>query len=177
MTEIAVYLQLYNIGQYIFLYRKETVVASLLHLLCVGFSAAEGKPPGAASGIHASEIDRTYVVLSWRAPAYFSKAPMWYYIEKVTWSTVNDGSCNRPTALSVWKCRSGLKEQDKTLLYALLHTYMHRSENTLTRTQTDDTNTAENNTPRISLVLYRTILMCVCIYCKAITFSLSLLPS
>uniref|UniRef100_A0AAQ4RQ10 Myomesin 2a n=1 Tax=Gasterosteus aculeatus aculeatus TaxID=481459 RepID=A0AAQ4RQ10_GASAC len=72
----------------------ETVVASLLHLLCVGFSAAEGKPPGAASGIHASEIDRTYVVLSWRAPAYFSKAPMWYYIEKCmadsgAWQRVN----------------------------------------------------------------------------------------
>lgn len=43
---------------------------------------AEGKPPGKPSGIYASETDRTYVVLSWKAPAYFSKAPMWYYIEK-----------------------------------------------------------------------------------------------
>ncbi|KAF7661326.1 hypothetical protein LDENG_00264160 [Lucifuga dentata] len=43
---------------------------------------AEGKPPGAPSGVYASEIDRTYVVLSWKAPAYFSKVPMWYYIEK-----------------------------------------------------------------------------------------------
>lgn len=34
-------------------------------------------------GLRASETDRTYVVLSWKAPAYSSKAPMWYYIEKV----------------------------------------------------------------------------------------------
>ena len=45
---------------------------------------AEGKPPGVPSGIHVSEVDRTYVVLSWKAPAYSRKAPMWYYIEKVT---------------------------------------------------------------------------------------------
>ncbi|XP_072236495.1 myomesin-2 [Leuresthes tenuis] len=54
----------------------------------------EGKPPGAPSGIHASETDRTYVVLSWKAPAYSSKAPMWYYIEKEltgsnAWQRVN----------------------------------------------------------------------------------------
>lgn len=45
--------------------------------------AAEGKPPGVPSGIYASETDRTYVVLSWKAPAYSQRAPMWYYIEKV----------------------------------------------------------------------------------------------
>lgn len=45
--------------------------------------AAEGKPPAAPAGVYASETDRTYVVLSWKAPAYSSKAPMWYYIEKV----------------------------------------------------------------------------------------------
>uniref|UniRef100_A0A4W6CMX4 Myomesin 2 n=1 Tax=Lates calcarifer TaxID=8187 RepID=A0A4W6CMX4_LATCA len=54
----------------------------------------EGKPPGAPSGISVSEIDRTYVVLSWKAPAYFSSAPMWYYIEKClaesgAWQRVN----------------------------------------------------------------------------------------
>ncbi|XP_034044528.1 myomesin-2 [Thalassophryne amazonica] len=43
---------------------------------------ADGKPPGAPSGIYASETDRTYIVLSWKAPAYSGKAPMWYYIEK-----------------------------------------------------------------------------------------------
>lgn len=56
----------------------------VLNHLCVCFCVAEGKPPGAPSGISVSEIDRTYVVLSWKGPAYSSKAPMWYYIEKVT---------------------------------------------------------------------------------------------
>ncbi|TKS70024.1 Myomesin-2 165 kDa connectin-associated protein 165 kDa titin-associated protein M-protein [Collichthys lucidus] len=55
---------------------------------------AEGKPPGAPSGIQVSEIDRTYVVLSWKAPQYSGKAPMWYYIEKClvdsgAWQRVN----------------------------------------------------------------------------------------
>uniref|UniRef100_A0A3B4VF65 Myomesin 2 n=1 Tax=Seriola dumerili TaxID=41447 RepID=A0A3B4VF65_SERDU len=55
---------------------------------------SEGKPPGVPSRIHASETDRTYVVLSWKAPAYSSKAPMWYYIEKSmvdseAWQRVN----------------------------------------------------------------------------------------
>ncbi|TMS13518.1 myomesin-2 isoform X1 [Larimichthys crocea] len=55
---------------------------------------AEGKPPGAPSGIQVSEIDRTYVVLSWKAPKYSGKAPMWYYIEKClvdsgAWQRVN----------------------------------------------------------------------------------------
>uniref|UniRef100_A0A8C4F236 Myomesin-2 n=1 Tax=Dicentrarchus labrax TaxID=13489 RepID=A0A8C4F236_DICLA len=59
-----------------------------------GEFVAEGKPPGAPSGINASETDRTYVVLSWKAPAYSSKAPMWYYIEKCladtgAWQRVN----------------------------------------------------------------------------------------
>uniref|UniRef100_A0AAX7VG39 Myomesin 2a n=1 Tax=Astatotilapia calliptera TaxID=8154 RepID=A0AAX7VG39_ASTCA len=54
----------------------------------------EGKPPGVPSGINASETDRTYVVLSWKAPAYTSSAPMWYYIEKCmadsgAWQRVN----------------------------------------------------------------------------------------
>ncbi|XP_073320361.1 myomesin-2 [Pagrus major] len=53
---------------------------------------AEGKPPGAPSGISVSEIDRTYVVLSWKAPAYSSKAPMWYFIEK---SLVESGAWQR----------------------------------------------------------------------------------
>uniref|UniRef100_A0A4W6CMI8 Myomesin 2 n=1 Tax=Lates calcarifer TaxID=8187 RepID=A0A4W6CMI8_LATCA len=62
--------------------------------VCVCFCVAEGKPPGAPSGISVSEIDRTYVVLSWKAPAYFSSAPMWYYIEKClaesgAWQRVN----------------------------------------------------------------------------------------
>lgn len=55
---------------------------------------AEGKPPATPTGLYASEIDRTYVVLNWKAPPYSSKAPMWYYIEKSmagsgAWQRVN----------------------------------------------------------------------------------------
>ncbi len=63
------------------------------------FFVADGKPPAAPSGIHASETDRTYVVLSWKAPAYSSRAPMWYYIEKVTNSVILS-----PLLLSVIQC-------------------------------------------------------------------------
>ncbi|TRY90325.1 hypothetical protein DNTS_018623, partial [Danionella cerebrum] len=55
---------------------------------------AEGKAPGPPSKVSASETDRTYVVLSWVPPVYHSKAPMWYYIEKLqvgagSWQRVN----------------------------------------------------------------------------------------
>ncbi|XP_059422778.1 myomesin-2 [Carassius carassius] len=55
---------------------------------------AEGKAPGPPSKVCASETDRTYVVLSWVPPLYHSKAPMWYYIEKLqvgagSWQKVN----------------------------------------------------------------------------------------
>ncbi|KAG9344369.1 hypothetical protein JZ751_011038 [Albula glossodonta] len=55
---------------------------------------AEGNPPGAPANVHASETDRTYVVLSWDPPAYHGRAPMWYYIEKClaesgSWQRVN----------------------------------------------------------------------------------------
>lgn len=55
--------------------------------------AAEGKPPAAPAGVYASETDRTYVVLSWKAPADSSKAPMWYYIEKVPHEWMNGCVC------------------------------------------------------------------------------------
>ncbi|XP_056105406.1 myomesin-2 [Rhinichthys klamathensis goyatoka] len=55
---------------------------------------AEGKAPGPPSKVCTSETDRTYVVLSWVPPVYHSKAPMWYYIEKLqvgagSWQRVN----------------------------------------------------------------------------------------
>ena len=33
--------------------------------------------------VHASEINRTYVVLSWKPPSLRGRAPLWYLIEKV----------------------------------------------------------------------------------------------
>ncbi|XP_010887247.2 myomesin-2 isoform X1 [Esox lucius] len=38
--------------------------------------------PGTPSKLHASETDRTYVVLSWKSAPYHGRAPVWYYIEK-----------------------------------------------------------------------------------------------
>lgn len=61
-----------------------TCVLWLVIWLFVFGCVAEEKPPGSPSGIHACETDRTYVVLSWKAPAYSSRAPMWYYIEKAS---------------------------------------------------------------------------------------------
>uniref|UniRef100_A0A3P8YV84 Myomesin 2a n=1 Tax=Esox lucius TaxID=8010 RepID=A0A3P8YV84_ESOLU len=40
------------------------------------------KLPGTPSKLHASETDRTYVVLSWKSAPYHGRAPVWYYIEK-----------------------------------------------------------------------------------------------
>lgn len=77
---------------------------------------AEGKPPGAASGIHASETDRTYVVLSWKAPSYSSKAPMWYYIEKSladsgAWQRVNTQVPIRSPRYAVFDLSEGKQYQ------------------------------------------------------------------
>ncbi|KAI3377828.1 hypothetical protein L3Q82_008967, partial [Scortum barcoo] len=81
---------------------------------------SEGKPPGAPSGIHASETDRTYVVLSWKAPAYSSKAPMWYYIEKCmansgAWQRVNTQVPIRSPRYAVFDLAEGKQYQFRVL--------------------------------------------------------------
>ncbi|XP_038162624.1 M-protein, striated muscle [Cyprinodon tularosa] len=81
---------------------------------------AEGKPPGAPSAVNASEIDRTYVVLSWKAPAYTSKAPMWYYIEKAmanteTWQRVNTKVPIRSPRYAVFDLAEGKQYQFRVL--------------------------------------------------------------
>ncbi|KAG5279038.1 hypothetical protein AALO_G00105430 [Alosa alosa] len=38
--------------------------------------------PGPPSDVHASEINKTYVVLSWMPPSPSGRAPLWYLIEK-----------------------------------------------------------------------------------------------
>ncbi|XP_063047448.1 myomesin-2 [Engraulis encrasicolus] len=43
---------------------------------------ADGAAPGVPTNVRVSEADRTYVVLKWTAPAYSSRAPMWYHLEK-----------------------------------------------------------------------------------------------
>ncbi|XP_041639567.1 myomesin-2 [Cheilinus undulatus] len=81
---------------------------------------AEGKPPGTPSAIHASETDRTYVVLSWKAPAYSSKAPMWYYMEKSmvgsgAWQRVNTQVPIRSPRYAVFDLAEGKQYQFRVL--------------------------------------------------------------
>ncbi|XP_020492136.1 M-protein, striated muscle isoform X1 [Labrus bergylta] len=81
---------------------------------------ADGKPPGSPSGMNASEIDRTYVVLSWKAPAYASSAPMWYYMEKSmagsgAWQRVNTQVPIRSPRYAVFDLAEGKEYQFRVL--------------------------------------------------------------
>uniref|UniRef100_A0A671Y3Z6 Myomesin 2 n=1 Tax=Sparus aurata TaxID=8175 RepID=A0A671Y3Z6_SPAAU len=66
-----------------------------------------------------SEIDRTYVVLSWKAPAYSSKAPMWYFIEKClesgAWQRVNTQVPIRSPRYAVFDLAEGKQYQFRVL--------------------------------------------------------------
>ncbi|KAM6943350.1 M-protein, striated muscle [Xenentodon cancila] len=95
---------------------------------------AEGTPPGAPSGVHACEIDRTYVVLSWKAPGYSGKAPMWYYIEKSVgdsdaWQRVNTQVPIRSPRYAVFDLAEG-KEYRFRVLSANIHGASKPSEPT-----------------------------------------------
>uniref|UniRef100_A0A8C2DDN2 Myomesin 2 n=1 Tax=Cyprinus carpio TaxID=7962 RepID=A0A8C2DDN2_CYPCA len=76
-----------------------------------------GKAPGPPSKVCASETDRTYVVLSWVPPVYHSKAPMWYYIEKVTgsWQRVNTKVPIRSPRYAVFDLLEGKNYQFRVL--------------------------------------------------------------
>uniref|UniRef100_A0A674PGX9 Myomesin 2 n=1 Tax=Takifugu rubripes TaxID=31033 RepID=A0A674PGX9_TAKRU len=77
---------------------------------------ADGKPPAAPAGVYASETDRTYVVLSWKAPSYSSKAPMWYYIEKGgAWQRVNTQVPIRSPRYAVFDLAEGKQYQFRVL--------------------------------------------------------------
>lgn len=39
--------------------------------------------PGEPTDVHASEIFKSYIVLSWKPPSPRGRAPLWYIIEKV----------------------------------------------------------------------------------------------
>ena len=45
--------------------------------------AGDVQIPGPPTNVHASEISRTYVVLSWDPPTPRGKEPLMYFIEKV----------------------------------------------------------------------------------------------
>ncbi|XP_035484140.1 myomesin-2 isoform X2 [Scophthalmus maximus] len=95
---------------------------------------AEGKPPGVPSGMYASETDRTYVVLSWKAPAYSSKAPMWYFLEKCladsgAWQRVNTQVPIRSPRYAVFDLAEG-KEYKFRVLSANIYGTSEPSEPT-----------------------------------------------
>lgn len=82
--------------------------------------AAEGIAPGVPTGARASEIDRTYVVLSWAPVAYHGKAPMWYYIEKSlaqsgVWQRVNTQVPVRSPRYAVFDLAEGKDYQFRVL--------------------------------------------------------------
>lgn len=45
--------------------------------------AGEVQVPGPPTDVHAAEVSRTYVVLSWEPPVPRGKEPLMYFIEKV----------------------------------------------------------------------------------------------
>uniref|UniRef100_A0AAY4E1F7 Myomesin 2a n=1 Tax=Denticeps clupeoides TaxID=299321 RepID=A0AAY4E1F7_9TELE len=81
---------------------------------------AEGTAPGAPSKVHASETDRTYVVLSWTPPQYRGRAPMWYYIEKClvgsgSWQKVSTKVPVRSPRYAVFDLAEGKEYQFRVL--------------------------------------------------------------
>lgn len=59
-------------------------------LFCVRYASTLFTPnlgyvtiPGEPTDVHASEIFKSYVVLSWKPPSPRGRAPLWYVIEKV----------------------------------------------------------------------------------------------
>uniref|UniRef100_A0A8C7LJC1 Myomesin 2 n=1 Tax=Oncorhynchus kisutch TaxID=8019 RepID=A0A8C7LJC1_ONCKI len=85
------------------------------------------KVPGTPSKLHASETDRTYVVLSWKPAPYQGQAPVWYYIEKVglslgAWQRVNTQVPVRSPRYAVFDLSEG-----KQYLFRVLAANMYGS--------------------------------------------------
>uniref|UniRef100_A0A8C7LGE8 Myomesin 2 n=1 Tax=Oncorhynchus kisutch TaxID=8019 RepID=A0A8C7LGE8_ONCKI len=85
------------------------------------------KLPGTPSKLHASETDRTYVVLSWKPAPYQGQAPVWYYIEKClaesgAWQRVNTQVPVRSPRYAVFDLSEG-----KQYLFRVLAANMYGS--------------------------------------------------
>uniref|UniRef100_A0A671Y401 Myomesin 2 n=1 Tax=Sparus aurata TaxID=8175 RepID=A0A671Y401_SPAAU len=87
--------------------------------ICAEKLEGEIFPYPSITSFHVSEIDRTYVVLSWKAPAYSSKAPMWYFIEKClesgAWQRVNTQVPIRSPRYAVFDLAEGKQYQFRVL--------------------------------------------------------------
>uniref|UniRef100_A0AAQ5XGK0 Myomesin 2a n=1 Tax=Amphiprion ocellaris TaxID=80972 RepID=A0AAQ5XGK0_AMPOC len=71
--------------------------------------------PGEPTDVHASEIFRSYVVLSWRPPSPRGRAPLWYVIEKVSgtgaWQRINTAVKLHSPRYPVFDLQDGQKYQ------------------------------------------------------------------
>ncbi|XP_054865560.1 myomesin-2 isoform X3 [Amphiprion ocellaris] len=72
--------------------------------------------PGEPTDVHASEIFRSYVVLSWRPPSPRGRAPLWYVIEKClagtgAWQRINTAVKLHSPRYPVFDLQDGQKYQ------------------------------------------------------------------
>ncbi|XP_023811707.1 myomesin-2 isoform X2 [Oryzias latipes] len=72
--------------------------------------------PGEPTDVHASEIFKSYVVLSWRPPSPRGRAPLWYVIEKClagtgAWQRINTAVQLRSPRYPVFDLQDGQKYQ------------------------------------------------------------------
>ncbi|XP_056891788.1 M-protein, striated muscle isoform X2 [Takifugu flavidus] len=72
--------------------------------------------PGEPTNVHASEIFRSYIVLSWKPPSPRGRAPLWYVIEKClagtgAWQRVNTGIQLLAPRYPVFDLQDGQKYQ------------------------------------------------------------------
>uniref|UniRef100_A0A8C8DH75 Myomesin 2 n=1 Tax=Oryzias sinensis TaxID=183150 RepID=A0A8C8DH75_9TELE len=89
------------------------------------FLVAEGNPPGVPSGVQVCEIDRTYVVLSWKSPPYYSKLMS----GSNAWQRVNTQVPIRSPRYAVFDLAEG-KEYKFRVLSANMHGTSEPSEPT-----------------------------------------------
>uniref|UniRef100_A0A672ZU33 Myomesin-2-like n=1 Tax=Sphaeramia orbicularis TaxID=375764 RepID=A0A672ZU33_9TELE len=71
--------------------------------------------PGEPTDVHASEIFKSYVVLSWKPPSPRGRAPLWYVIEKVSgtgaWQKINTAVKLHSPRYPVFDLQEGQKYQ------------------------------------------------------------------
>ncbi|XP_029920384.1 myomesin-2 [Myripristis murdjan] len=72
--------------------------------------------PGEPTGVHASEIFKSYVVLSWKPPSPRGRAPLWYVIEKClagtgAWQKINTAVKLHSPRYPVFDLEEGKKYQ------------------------------------------------------------------
>uniref|UniRef100_A0A8C4HZV0 Myomesin 2a n=1 Tax=Dicentrarchus labrax TaxID=13489 RepID=A0A8C4HZV0_DICLA len=67
--------------------------------------------PGEPTDVHASEIFKSYVVLSWKPPSPRGRAPLCYVIEKVSWQRINTAVKLHSPRYPVFDLQDGQKYQ------------------------------------------------------------------